>query len=194
MEWPKEAHPELILFQQDNVRPHVTRVIPSFLYYQGIKVMHCIPYSPHFNSIANLWKNLVNRFPRRWGNQKDKQWWSWPCKTSKTWFNRSLLALSVEYAHKKPGPCPGPGRSHLLSRTLSNHLFDHLLWFPIVYCPLDIGDPTKFSGVTLVSAPVWFVNSMLPEFWRNCWFVALKVLSKPYSNISFRFLAPCNFR
>ena len=56
MEWSEEAH-QVPLFQQYNARPHVARVITSFLQNQGIQVMQCMPYSPHFNLIKRLWEN-----------------------------------------------------------------------------------------------------------------------------------------
>ena len=55
----------------------------------------------------------------------------------------------MEYAHQMPSLCP---LTHLLSRTSSVHLFHHLLRLPAVCCSLDIGDSTKFSGVSFFSA------------------------------------------
>ena len=181
MEWSKEAHPKFTLFQQDNARPNAARVIKASCRTKGLR--SCSVCHTLLNSIRLkiFGINLVKRFPWEYSNQKNKGCWSRPCKMSRTLFKRSHKTPSVEYAHKMPSLCPGPGRPHLLSRTLSVHLFDHLLWFPIVCCSLDMGDSNNFSDVTFVSAPVWFINLMLSEFCRNCWVVVLQVLSKPYT-------------
>ena len=92
---------------------------------------------------------MVNRSPRGLGNQENEQCWTRPCKTRRTWFYRSHKKLTVEYAHQMPSLCP---LTHLLSRTSSVHLFHHLLRLPAVCCSLDIGDSTKFSGVSFFSA------------------------------------------
>ena len=52
------------------------------------KVFHTLPTSIWLNIFV---ANLVDRFLWGWGNQKNEQRRSRPCKKSRTWFNRSQL-------------------------------------------------------------------------------------------------------